>query len=183
VKFKTLCMASYQPWHLHRRHAVDDPEVVWCWVEDVAVTAGVFRADCWGCHERFGFRRVMDTPPWRKPLIAGISDRHFWRPKGLKAGCRDSVQFGTLSMPGCEAACFPFRAPCVAVRRGSVELRMGRALPPHGAGIHAPEHHCETTEALICTYFLGLRVGDSRLRRGAPIGLLTRPLIAIPDSG
>src|SRR5690606_39839900 len=55
----TLCMVEAINLALHRAMA-GDPDVV-VLGEDVGPNGGVFRATL-GLYERFGFRRVMDTP-------------------------------------------------------------------------------------------------------------------------
>ena len=65
----TLCMVEAINLALHRAMA-DDPDVV-VLGEDVGPNGGVFRATL-GLHERFGFRRVMDTP-LAETLITGMA--------------------------------------------------------------------------------------------------------------
>src|SRR5690554_1711354 len=66
---KAICMVEAINLALHRAMA-DDPGVV-VLGEDVGPNGGVFRATV-GLHERFGFRRVMDTP-LAETLITGIA--------------------------------------------------------------------------------------------------------------
>ncbi len=117
--------------------------------EDVGANGGVFRATN-GMLQRFGQERVVDTP-LAEGLIAGMSI-------GLAAqGMRPVAEFQFMG--------FMYPAIDQVVNHAS-RLRFrtrGRlSCPlvlraPFGAGIHAPEHHSESTEALFA-HIPGLRV-------------------------
>ena len=117
--------------------------------EDVGVNGGVFRATA-GLAQRFGAERVLDTP-LPETLIAGMAIG--MAAAGLQAGRRDPVH--GLHLPG------PRPALNHAARlRNRTRGRLTCPLvlrTPHGGGIHAPEHHSESTEALF-THIPGLRV-------------------------
>lgn len=132
---------------LHREMARDENVVVLG--EDVAVDGGVFRATL-GLLDRFGPERVMDTP-LAETLIAGMS-------VGLAAqGLRPvaEIQFSGFIYPAMDhiinhATRMRHRT------RGRVTCPMV-LRSPCGAGIHAPEHHSESVEALFA-HVPGLRV-------------------------
>lgn len=125
-----------------------DPSVV-VLGEDVGVNGGVFRATA-GLQQRFGEARVLDTP-LAETLIAGMS-------VGLAAqGLRPvaEIQFmcfihSTLDQMLNHAARLRNRT------RGRLTCPMVLRAP-FGGGIHAPEHHSESTEALFA-HIPGLRV-------------------------
>lgn len=117
--------------------------------EDIGVNGGVFRATA-GLLERFGKERVMDTP-LAETLIAGMSVG--MAAQGLK--------------PVAEAQFMGFIYPTIdQILNHAARLRnrtRGRlSCPmvlraPYGGGIHAPEHHSESTESLFA-HLPGLRV-------------------------
>ncbi len=130
------------------RAMADDPRVI-VLGEDVAKNGGVFRATE-GLLERFGEERVMDTP-LAETLIAGMS-------VGLAAqGFRPVAEFQFLGFiyPALD------QLICHASRlRNRTRGRLSCPLvyrAPMGAGIHAPEHHSESTEALFA-HIPGVRV-------------------------
>ena len=165
---KTLCMVEAINLALHRAMQ-DDPEVV-VLGEDVAGNGGVFRATV-GLHERFGFRRVMDTP-LAETLIAGISVG--MAAQGLKPVAE--IQFMGFIYAGMEQL-VSHAGRLRSRTRGRLSCPMV-VRTPHGAGIHAPEHHGETTEALFA-HIPGLRVVIPSSPRRA-YGLLIAA-IADPD--
>src|SRR5947209_14918812 len=126
----------------------DDPSVVLLG-EDIGVNGGVFRATD-GLQERFGEDRVMDTP-LAETVLAGMS-------VGLAAqGFHPVTEFQFLGFiyPGLDQ---------VINHAGRLRNRTrGRITcplvfrAPMGAGIHAPEHHSESTEALFA-HIPGIRV-------------------------
>jgi len=130
------------------RALADDPDVV-VFGEDVGTNGGVFRATA-GLQRRFGVERVFDTP-LSELLISGLC-------VGMAAqGLR----------PVAEIQFMGFLYPCLdqLVNHAS-RLRhrtQGRITCPmvlrttHGAGIRAPEHHSEATEAMLA-HIPGLRV-------------------------
>jgi pyruvate dehydrogenase E1 component beta subunit len=117
--------------------------------EDVGVNGGVFRATA-GLQQRFGAERVQDTP-LAEGMIAGVSI-------GLAAQ-------GML--PVAEIQFMGFIYPTVDQminHAGRLRNRTRGRLScpmvlraPYGGGIHAPEHHSESTEALFA-HMPGIRV-------------------------
>ncbi|HYK78802.1 MAG TPA: alpha-ketoacid dehydrogenase subunit beta [Micropepsaceae bacterium] len=125
----------------------DDPRVI-VLGEDVGVNGGVFRATD-GLMARFG-ERVMDTP-LAETVIAGMS-------VGLAAqGFRPVTEFQFMG--------FIYPALDEVINHaGRMRNRSRGRLScpivfrtPMGAGIHAPEHHSESTEALFA-HTPGIRV-------------------------
>lgn len=117
--------------------------------EDVGINGGVFRATV-GLAKRFGPDRVLDTP-LAESMIAGISIG--MAAQGLKPVAE--FQFMGFSYPALDQIINHAtrmrnrtrgRLTCPAVFRA-----------PYGAGIHAPEHHSESTEAIFAQ-IPGLRV-------------------------
>lgn len=153
---------------LHRAMQ-DDPDVV-VLGEDIGTNGGVFRATV-GLHERFGFRRVMDTP-LAETLIAGISVG--MAAQGLKPVAE--IQFMGFIYAGMEHL-VSHASRLRSRTRGRLSCPMVLRTP-HGAGIHAPEHHGESTEALFA-HIPGLRVVIPSSPRRA-YGLLLAA-IANPD--
>lgn len=153
---------------LHRAMA-DDPDVV-VLGEDIGINGGVFRATV-GLHERFGFRRVMDTP-LAETLITGISIG--MAAQGLKPVAE--IQFMGFIYAGMEQlVSHASRLRSRTCGRLSCPMVL---RTPHGAGIHAPEHHGESTEAMLA-HVPGLRVVIPSSPRRA-YGLLLAA-IADPD--
>jgi pyruvate dehydrogenase E1 component beta subunit len=117
--------------------------------EDVGVNGGVFRATA-GLQQRFGPQRVVDTP-LAETLIAGMSI-------GLAAqGLRPvaEMQFMGFIYPAIDQL-----LNHAARLRNRTRGRLSCPLvlrSPTGAGIHAPEHHSESTESLFA-HIPGLRV-------------------------
>lgn len=109
--------------------------------EDVGDNGGVFRATV-GLKEKFGLRRVMDTP-LAEALIGGVTVG--MASQGLRPVAEFQFQgfvFPALEHLMCHAARIRSRTrgrlTCPAVFRA-----------PFGGGIHAPEHHSESVEALF----------------------------------
>lgn len=117
--------------------------------EDVGTNGGVFRATS-GLKEKFGFKRVMDTP-LAEALISGLAVG--MASQGLKPVAE--IQFMGFIFPAFE------HLFCHAARmRNRTRGRMSCPMvlrAPYGGGIHAPEHHSESTEALIA-HVPGIRV-------------------------
>ena len=117
--------------------------------EDVGVDGGVFRATE-GLHDRFGAERVLDTP-LSEGVIAGVS-------VGLAIeGFRPipEIQFMGFIYPTMDQI-----LNHAARMRNRTRGRMSCPLvlrAPYGGGIHAPEHHSESTEAMFA-HVPGLRV-------------------------
>jgi len=130
------------------RALADDPDVVVVG-EDVGVNGGVFRATV-GLQERFGKLRVQDTP-LAEGLIGGMSLG--MAAQGLKVVAE--IQFMGFLYPALDQIA-NHMARLRHRTRGRltcpVVIRM-----PHGGGIHAPEHHSESLEVLLC-HHAGLRV-------------------------
>lgn len=117
--------------------------------EDVATNGGVFRATV-GLKDRFGYKRVMDTP-LAENLIAGTAVG--MAVQGLKPVAE--FQFMGFIYAGMD------QIICHAARmRNRTRGRLHCPVvyrAPFGGGIHAPEHHSESTEALFA-HIPGLRV-------------------------
>lgn len=117
--------------------------------EDVATNGGVFRATV-GLKERFGYRRVMDTP-LAETLIAGMA-------VGMATqGLRPVAEFQFM---GFIYAGIEQMVSHAARMRNRTRGRLHCPIvyrAPFGGGIHAPEHHSESTEALFA-HIPGLRV-------------------------
>jgi len=132
---------------LHRAMADDENVVVLG--EDIATNGGVFRATV-GLKEAFGFKRVMDTP-LAENLIAGTAIG--MATQGLKPVAE--FQFMGFIYAGMEQI-----VSHAARMRSRTRGRLHCPLvfrAPFGGGIHAPEHHSESTEALFA-HIPGLRV-------------------------
>jgi pyruvate dehydrogenase E1 component beta subunit len=117
--------------------------------EDVGVNGGVFRATA-GLQERFGALRVQDTP-LAEGLIAGMSIG--MAAQGLKPVAE--IQFMGFLYPALDQI-----ANHMARQRNRTRGRLTCPVVlrmPHGGGIHAPEHHSESLEVLLC-HHAGLRV-------------------------
>src|SRR5690606_12791410 len=130
-------------------HEMEADERVVVLGEDVGVNGGVFRATA-GLFERFGPERVIDTP-LAETLIAGMS-------VGLAAqGMRPvaEIQFMGFSYPTIDQM-LNHAARLRNRTRGRLSCPMVLRAP-FGGGIHAPEHHSESTEAIFA-HIPGLRV-------------------------
>jgi pyruvate dehydrogenase E1 component beta subunit len=109
--------------------------------EDVGDNGGVFRATV-GLKEKFGLKRVIDSP-LAEALIAGVAVG--MATQGLRPVAEFQFQgfvFPAMEHLMCHAARMRNRTrgrlACPAVFRA-----------PFGGGIHAPEHHSESVEALF----------------------------------
>ncbi len=144
---EAICMVEAINLALHR--AMQDDADVTLLGEDVATNGGVFRATV-GLKEAFGIKRVMDTP-LAENMIAGLSIG--MAVQGLKPVAE--IQFMGFIFPAME------HIVCHAARmRNRTRGRLSCPLvirAPYGGGIHAPEHHSESTEALFA-HIPGLRV-------------------------
>lgn len=117
-----------------------DPSVV-VLGEDVGTNGGVFRATI-GLQQRFGKERVMDTP-LAEALIAGMSIG--MAAMGLKPVAE--IQFSGFIYPTVDQMIN--HAGRLRTRtRGRLHVPMVLRAPS-GGGIHAPEHHSESNEALF----------------------------------
>lgn len=117
--------------------------------EDIGINGGVFRATA-ELFKKFGADRVLDTP-LAESMIAGLTIG--MATQGLKPVAE--FQFMGFSYPALDqiinhAARFRNRT------RGRLHCPLVFRMP-YGAGIHAPEHHSESTEALFA-HIPGLRV-------------------------
>ncbi|MGH8396712.1 MAG: alpha-ketoacid dehydrogenase subunit beta [Gammaproteobacteria bacterium] len=117
-----------------------DPSVV-VMGEDVGVNGGVFRATN-GLQQRFGKNRVMDTP-LAEALIAGMSIG--MAAMGMKPVAE--IQFSGFIYPAVDQMIN--HAGRLRTRtRGRLHVPMVLRAPS-GGGIHAPEHHSESNEAMF----------------------------------
>jgi 2-oxoisovalerate dehydrogenase E1 component beta subunit len=118
----------------------NDPSVV-VLGEDVGINGGVFRATA-GLQQRFGKDRVMDTP-LAEALIAGISIG--MAAQGMKPVAE--IQFSGFIYPTVDQMIN--HAGRLRTRtRGRLHVPMVLRAPS-GGGIHAPEHHSESNEAMF----------------------------------
>lgn len=117
--------------------------------EDIATNGGVFRTTV-GLLEKFGPERVLDTP-LAESMIAGMAIG--MATQGLKPVAE--FQFMGFIYPAFD------QILCHAARmRNRTRGRLSCPIvyrAPYGGGIHAPEHHSESTEALFA-HIPGLRV-------------------------
>src|SRR5215472_16597221 len=126
----------------------DDPDVV-VLGEDVGVDGGVFRATA-GLQQRFGPERVIDTP-LAELLISGVC-------VGMAAQGLKPV--GEIQFMGFAYPCLDQLINHASRLRNRTQGRLTCPMvlrTPCGAGIRAPEHHSESTEALFA-HIPGLRV-------------------------
>ena len=129
--------------------AMEDDERVVVLGEDVGINGGVFRATA-GLQQRFGAERVADTP-LAEGLIAGMA-------VGMAAeGLRPvaEIQFAGFAYTAIDQ---------IVNHAGRLRHRTQGRLScpmvlrtPCGAGIHAPEHHSESPEAMFA-HIPGIRV-------------------------
>jgi 2-oxoisovalerate dehydrogenase E1 component beta subunit len=129
--------------------AMEDDENVVVLGEDVGVTGGVFRATA-GLQRRFGPERVIDTP-LAELLISGLC-------VGMAAEGLKPV--GEIQFMGFIYPCIDQLINHASRFRTRTQGRLSCPMvlrTPYGAGIHAPEHHSESTEAMLA-HIPGLRV-------------------------
>lgn len=117
--------------------------------EDIGVNGGVFRATQ-GLSERFGPERVIDTP-LAESMIAGLAI-------GMSTqGLSPVAEFQFMGF------IYPAMNQIVSHAARLRNRTRGRITcplvfrAPYGGGIHAPEHHSESTEALFA-HLPGVRV-------------------------
>lgn len=141
----TLLEAVNLALHYEMQH---DPNVV-ILGEDIGENGGVFRATL-GLKQAFGCKRVIDTP-LAESLIAGVAVG--MASQGLRPIAEFQFQgfiFPAMEHLVCHAARLRNRTrgrlTCPAVFRA-----------PFGGGIHAPEHHSESIEAMFA-HIPGLKV-------------------------
>lgn len=125
-----------------------DPSVV-LFGEDIGANGGVFRATQ-GLQERFGKERVFDTP-LAENMLAGMA-------VGMAAqGLKPVVE---IQFMGFIYAAMDQIISHASRLRNRTQGRLTCPMvirTPFGAGIHAPEHHSESTESLFA-HIPGLRV-------------------------
>lgn len=135
--------------NLALRHEMAHDDGVVILGEDVGANGGVFRATV-DLRERFGPQRVLDTP-LAEGLIAGLAIG--MATQGLRPVAE--IQFMGFIFPALE------QLICHGARmRNRTRGRLSCPLVvrvPFGGGIHAPEHHSESTEAILA-HIPGLRV-------------------------
>ena len=125
-----------------------DPDVI-VMGEDVGLNGGVFRATD-GLQQRFGEERVMDTP-LAESMIAGLAIGI--ASQGLKPVAE--FQFEGFIYPAMDHICNH-----AARMRNRTRGRLTCPVvfrAPWGGGIHAPEHHSDSPEALFI-HIPGLKV-------------------------
>jgi 2-oxoisovalerate dehydrogenase E1 component beta subunit len=136
-------IAMAQAWELEH-----DPSVI-VLGEDVGKSGGVFRATS-GLFERFGATRVQDTP-LAENMIAGMC-------VGLAAhGMKPiaEIQFMGFVYPALDQI-VNHMSRLRHRTRGRMSCPVVMRMP-HGGGIHAPEHHSESMEAMLA-HIPGVRV-------------------------
>ena len=130
-------------------HALEsDPDVLLLG-EDIGVNGGVFRATA-GLQARFGAARVMDTPLAEGGIVGAAIGM---AAMGLKPVAE--IQFTGFIYPAIDHI-----INHAARMRHRTRGRLSCPLvvrSPCGAGIHAPEHHSESPEAMFA-HMPGLRV-------------------------
>ena len=117
--------------------------------EDVGVNGGVFRATD-GLQEKFGKSRVIDTP-LAETLIAGMAIG--LAAEGLKPVVE--IQFMGFIYPTIDQI-INHAGRLRNRTRGRLTCSMVLRAP-YGGGIHAPEHHSESTESIFA-HIPGIRV-------------------------
>ena len=129
--------------------AMQEDDTVLVLGEDVGVNGGVFRATD-GLQQRFGAARVLDTP-LSEALLTGLA-------VGLGAqGMRPVVEFQFM---GFMYPALDQLANHASRLRNRTRGRLSCPIvlrAPYGGGIHAPEHHSESFEAMLA-HIPGLRV-------------------------
>jgi pyruvate dehydrogenase E1 component beta subunit len=129
--------------------AMEEDSAVLMLGEDVGVNGGVFRATE-GLQQRFGAERVLDTP-LSEALISGLCI-------GMAASGLKPV--GEIQFMGFVYPCIDQLVNHASRLRTRTQGRLTCPMvlrTPSGAGIHAPEHHSESTEAMLA-HIPGLRV-------------------------
>ncbi|HLT05365.1 MAG TPA: alpha-ketoacid dehydrogenase subunit beta [Pseudomonas sp.] len=144
---KTYSLVEAVNLALARALADDDNVVVFG--EDVGVNGGVFRATL-GLRERFGRKRVIDTP-LAETMLGGLA-------VGMAAqGLKPVVE---IQFMGFIYAAMEHLVSHASRLRNRTRGRLSCPMvlrTPMGAGIRAPEHHSESTEAMFA-HVPGLRV-------------------------
>jgi len=130
-------------------HEMEQDDSVMVLGEDVGVNGGVFRATA-GLQQRFGSERVMDTP-LAESMIAGMSIG--MAAQGMKPVAE--IQFMGFIYPVVDQM-INHAGRMRHRTRGRLHCPMVLRAP-FGGGIHAPEHHSESTEAIFA-HMPGVRV-------------------------
>lgn len=135
--------------NLALKRAMTDDENVLVFGEDVGVDGGVFRATD-GLLQSFGSNRVLDTP-LAESTIAGLA-------VGLAAqGFRPVAEIQFMGFIYATLDQMVNHASRLRTRtRGRLSCPMV-VRAPFGGGVHAPEHHSESGEAMFA-HIPGLRV-------------------------
>jgi 2-oxoisovalerate dehydrogenase E1 component beta subunit len=142
-------MTMVEAVNLALARAMQDDSSVMVLGEDVGVNGGVFRATV-GLQKRFGSERVLDTP-LAELLISGLC-------VGMAAQGLKPV--GEIQFMGFIYPCLDQLVNHGSRMRNRTQGRLTCPMvlrTPHGAGIRAPEHHSESTEAMLA-HIPGLRV-------------------------
>lgn len=129
--------------------AMEEDETTILLGEDVGKNGGVFRATD-GLFERFGSNRVFDTP-LAEAAIAGVAVGA--AAQGLKPIAE--IQFSGFVYPALDQM-ISHASRMRNRTRGRLTCPMVLRAP-FGGGIHAPEHHSESPEALFA-HIPGLRL-------------------------
>ena len=131
------------------RRALEDDSAVVVLGQDVGLHGGVFRATE-GLYQRFGGKRVLDTP-LAETMIGGLAVG--MATQGLKPVCE--IQFLGFLYPVLDN--LANHASRMRTRtRGRISCPMVLRVT-HGGGVHAPEHHSEAIESMLA-HIPGLRV-------------------------
>ena len=134
--------------HAFAREMETEPDVV-ILGEDIGVNGGVFRATD-GLQDRFGAERIIDTP-LAESVIVGMAIG--MAAQGLRPVAE--LQFMGFIYPAVDQ--IVNHASRLRNRtRGRITCPMV-IRAPFGGGIHAPEHHSESTEAMFA-HIPGVRV-------------------------
>jgi len=135
--------------NLALRHALAEDDDVVLLGEDIGTNGGVFRVTE-GLKDVFGVRRIMDTP-LAETIIAGMS-------VGMATqGLRPVAE---IQFMGFIYSTIEHIVSHATRMRNRTRGRLTCPLvirAPFGGGIHAPEHHSESTEAMF-GHIPGLRV-------------------------
>ena len=116
----------------------------------MSASMAAFSARPPGCKQRFGPERVLDTP-LAELLISGLC-------VGMAAQGLKPV--GEIQFMGFLYPCIDQLVNHASRMRNRTQGRLTCPMvlrTPHGAGIRAPEHHSESTEAMLA-HIPGLRV-------------------------
>jgi 2-oxoisovalerate dehydrogenase E1 component beta subunit len=152
TRSKVLAMAEVtlvEAVNMALARAMEDDLSVVVLGEDVGVNGGVFRATV-GLQKRFGSERVIDTP-LAELLISGLC-------VGMAAQGLKPV--GEIQFMGFIYPCIDQLVNHASRLRNRTRGRLSCPMvlrTPCGAGIRAPEHHSEHTEAMLA-HIPGLRV-------------------------